>query len=407
MRPRNLVSRTSLAVSAVFLAAAMPSRSGAAEAEIPSAEIVIGTHVDLSGPLATWGTSVRNGISMAVEETNGAGGIGGRKLKLAVRDDRHDDTAAALAVRLLAERDHVFAVLSPLGTPKPDAAIKAATGWGLPYLFPVIAGEGTDVPPVGLQFSLTPPPGMEVREGLRRLLNARANAKVGLIVAYDEFGRAIREGVEGELKRRDTALVAMGKFDESGKDLEEELAGLKARGVDLLVVGAEGFGAIKILSAAASLRWKPAVLCSSACYLPEFSTLAGADAEGLYSVGQVPVPYPDDPKLGTWVKKYEDTYSAAATVHALTAYRAAHLFFAALNQAGPNPTPEALARVLETRGSWTDPMLGGLPAEFSRTDHLGSHTSLLTQIRRGRWVVVTDPAPLPAPTQRPQRATTK
>jgi branched-chain amino acid transport system substrate-binding protein len=44
-------------------------------------EIVIGTHQDLSGPIKVWGVPVSNGMKMAVEEINAAGGINGRKIK--------------------------------------------------------------------------------------------------------------------------------------------------------------------------------------------------------------------------------------------------------------------------------------------------------------------------------------
>ena len=59
----------------------------------------------------------------------------------------------------------------------------------------------------------------------------------------------------------------------------------------------------------------------------------------------------------------------------------------------PNPTQGAFARMLETRGTWTDPVLGGLPIEFSASNHLGSHGSLLAQIRSGRWSVLADNLP--------------
>ena len=38
-------------------------------------EIVIGTHQDLSGPIKGWGVPVSNGMKMAIEEINAAGGI--------------------------------------------------------------------------------------------------------------------------------------------------------------------------------------------------------------------------------------------------------------------------------------------------------------------------------------------
>src|SRR4051812_50021878 len=42
---------------------------------ISANEIVIGTHQDLSGPIKVWGVPVSNGMKMAVEEINAAGGI--------------------------------------------------------------------------------------------------------------------------------------------------------------------------------------------------------------------------------------------------------------------------------------------------------------------------------------------
>ena len=61
-----------------------------------------------------------------------------------------------------------------------------------------------------------------------------------------------------------------------------------------------------------------------------------------------------------------------------------------LRQAGRNPTQSGVAAILETRGSWTDPEIGGLPIEFSRTDHLGGHSGLVAQVRGGRWVLLAD-----------------
>ena len=89
------------------------------------------------------------------------------------------------------------------------------------------------------------------------------------------------------------------------------------------------------------MRWRPLFLCTSACYAPEFATLGGADAESLFAVGQVPIPYADDKKLGAWVKRYEARFSAVPTVQALTAYRNARLFLSALRQAGRSPRKRA------------------------------------------------------------------
>src|SRR5437016_14564897 len=66
---------------------------------ISATEIVIGTHQDLSGPVKGWGVPVSNGMKMAVEEINAAGGIQGRKIKLIVEDRGYEPKRTVLGSR--------------------------------------------------------------------------------------------------------------------------------------------------------------------------------------------------------------------------------------------------------------------------------------------------------------------
>ena len=71
-----------LAVSALALTCLPASAQTKVTNEgISASEIVIGTHQDLSGPIKVWGVPVSNGMKMAVEEINAAGGINGRKFE--------------------------------------------------------------------------------------------------------------------------------------------------------------------------------------------------------------------------------------------------------------------------------------------------------------------------------------
>lgn len=60
--------------------------------------IRIGFLGGLSGRFADFGTSGRNGVALAIEEQNAAGGIAGRRIELIVRDDRQDPDVARQAV---------------------------------------------------------------------------------------------------------------------------------------------------------------------------------------------------------------------------------------------------------------------------------------------------------------------
>jgi branched-chain amino acid transport system substrate-binding protein len=45
---------------------------------ISDTEVLVGTHQVLTGPGSAWGVPVANGMKMAVEEINAAGGVNGR-----------------------------------------------------------------------------------------------------------------------------------------------------------------------------------------------------------------------------------------------------------------------------------------------------------------------------------------
>src|SRR3981189_635742 len=103
---------------------------------ISATEIVIGTHQDLSGPIKVWGVPVSNGMKMAVEEVNAAGGINGRKIKMILEDNGYDPKKAVLASQKMGEREQIFAMIGPMGSPPVLAAqdILFATGVLLVFL---------------------------------------------------------------------------------------------------------------------------------------------------------------------------------------------------------------------------------------------------------------------------------
>ena len=381
----------SLLVCALLAASLTDAQPAPAPAQgVLPQEIIIGTHVDLSGPLAPWGKAVGNGLTLAIEEANGKGGVNARAVRLIIKDDAYDQARAASAVRQLVTQDRVFAILSPLGTHTVTASLQEALSRGVLYLFPMTASPEAHTPLAPLKFALTPTHEMEIQEGLRRILSAKGPLKVGILAPNDAFGREVSQGAVNELQRRGLALGAMLPYSRGAETFDSIARKLRGERIDVVVLGVEPEETLGLLRVARAIQWRPIFLCTSACYAPEFATLGGADAEGLLAVGQIAIPYADDKKLSAWVKRYERRFSALPTVQALTAYRNARLFLSVLRQAGRNPTQASVASVLETRGSWTDPELGGLPIEFTPKDHLGGHSGLLAQVRGGRWVVLAD-----------------
>ena len=74
-------------------------------------EIPIGFYGALSGSEASFGQATRNGVALAVEEINAAGGINGKKIRLYAEDDQGKAEEAASAVTKLVTGSDVIAVI--------------------------------------------------------------------------------------------------------------------------------------------------------------------------------------------------------------------------------------------------------------------------------------------------------
>lgn len=77
------------------------------------APIKIGFLGGMSGRVADLGISGRNGALLAIEQQNSAGGIGGRKIQMIVRDDKQDPGTARAAINEFIDK-RVTAVIGPM-----------------------------------------------------------------------------------------------------------------------------------------------------------------------------------------------------------------------------------------------------------------------------------------------------
>jgi branched-chain amino acid transport system substrate-binding protein len=83
--------------------------SGCGRQATTSNEIVIGEFASLTGPTADFGKTTNNGVQLALEEINAAGGVLGKKVRLIVQDDRSDAAEARTVVTKLVLQDRVVA----------------------------------------------------------------------------------------------------------------------------------------------------------------------------------------------------------------------------------------------------------------------------------------------------------
>ena len=99
-------------------------------------EIVIGHYGSMTGSEATFGESTDNGIKLAVEELNAAGGIDGKKVRLITYDDKGDAREAGTAVTRLVTKDKVVAVIGEVASGLSLAGAPVCQENGVPMVTP-------------------------------------------------------------------------------------------------------------------------------------------------------------------------------------------------------------------------------------------------------------------------------
>ena len=171
---------------------------------ISATEIVIGTHQDLSGPIKGWGVPVSNGMKMAIEEINAAGGIHGRKIKMVIEDSGYDPKRAVLATQKMVERDKIFAMVGPMGSPTVLAAQDILLEAGVLQLFPLTAAEFTfkfdpAKPQERLKFNNLLPYVESTRAAVKYMMELKSFKKPCIMHQDDEYGKNVLDGFNQQL----------------------------------------------------------------------------------------------------------------------------------------------------------------------------------------------------------------
>src|SRR5262249_40534585 len=101
-----------------------------------SKEILIGLYSSMTGTTATFGQNTRDGVQLAFEEANKAGGVLGKTLKLAVEDDQGRPEEAQTVVTKLINSNRVVAVIGENASSRSLAAAPVCQQNRIPMITP-------------------------------------------------------------------------------------------------------------------------------------------------------------------------------------------------------------------------------------------------------------------------------
>jgi len=389
------MKRTLLAVGAGLTAVALAA-GVLAQTEnrgVTKSEIVLGMHTDLSGPAATYGVSSSNAVKMRFDEANEKGGIHGRKIRLVVEDTQYQVPRAVQAGTKLINRDKIFAMVAPLGTPMNNALFKDQFDAGVPNLFPLSAARSMYEPFNKLKFYGAASYVDQVRAGINYFVGKKGKKAVCAMYQDTDFGKEVLDGVQMQADKMKIKLVETTTHKPTDQDFTAQITRLKGAGCDLVVLGTIVRDSIVPYATARKIGWTDVDFLGSAASYDLFVAAAqGGVTEGLYAMGLTDMPYRDtlSPTAQAWFDRYKERYKADPNIGAIYGHVAADLTVLGLDKAGSDLTLNSFVKGLESIRGYKD-IFNGPEVNFGPDKHQGANSSFLAVVKGGRWVRLTDP----------------
>lgn len=302
-----------IALAGVLMAAGLPARA--------ADTIFIPNVVELSGAGAVSGTNWRDGITLAVEEINAAGGILGKKLNVPHLDTQSDASIARAQVQKVMD-DKPYVILGPVfsGSVLVTMALAQQN-----EVAEIVGGEAAAITQrgnafvfrtsFGQQFSM-PKIANYIRDGLKA-------KSVAVLWVNNDFGKGGRDNFTKEMQARDIKVVADISTESGQVDFAADVVKLKAANADAIFVYTNEEESARFLKEARKQSLKGALIGETTLLSQKVIELAGEAANGVRGhVGlssDAPVP-----ALATFAEKFKKRFNYANDHNGIKGYVAVH-----------------------------------------------------------------------------------
>ncbi len=374
-----------LAVAATF--AASPALAQGAPG-VSANEILLGSSVDLTGPVAAIGVPMKAGFEIAADMINEQGGIHGRKVRGLVEDNGYDPKRAILAVQKLMTSDKVFGVIGLLGSAITQVALPATTQRGVPMLFPGAPTHIVYDPPQRLSFGLVT--GYDIQMGAATVFAHDELGKRKFCMMYqdDESGEQALGGVERKLADYKLKLVEKTSYKRGATDFSAQFARMRGADCDVVMLGTIVRETAGAALERAKIGWDVPMLAPQGAVSRAVIALGGKAVEGLYGfTPSLPVGLvKSDPKIAEALRRYKEKSGKAEDPDDffLISIASMMLFAEGAKNAGKDLTVDSFVKGMEqVRDFDVGPGWGRMT--FTPTQRLGSTRNFVMQVKDGAW----------------------
>jgi branched-chain amino acid transport system substrate-binding protein len=392
------VLRFSLIVLALALAAGTASARPTADPGVSAREIVIGGTVPLSGIAASY-ASVGRGAEAYFKYINARGGVFGRRITYKYLDDQYNPAQTVQVTRQLVQQERVFAIFNSLGTEhnlNTRAFLNAAK---VPQLF-VGSGAttfGRDHRRYPYTIGYLPSYIGEGKVYARHILSTKPRAKIAVLYQNDDYGKDLLNGFRAGLGAKRSNIVSTQNYDPLSTDVGSQVARLRGSGATILMLIATPPFAIRALTAANRLSWRPQVYLNqvgSATNIMKIISLSASPRIIQNAITLQAYKDPQNPRfrndrgmrLYRQIMRTHLPRGDASDGFHVYSMAVAFSFVDALRKAGRNPTRAGIVRAVQALNERANPfVLPGIVIKTSRTDHFPIEQGQLYRWSRNQW----------------------
>jgi len=358
-------------------------------------EIKLGHCGPYSGPASAYGV-IGKCIEAYWKSVNEAGGINGRKVNFITLDDGYNPAKCVEVIRQLVEQDKVLACFNILGTPSNTAIQKymnsrkvpqlyVATGaskWGKPKEFPWTMGYQPDYHTEGVIYA-------------KHILANMKDAKIGILMQNDDFGKDYLEGFkEGLGKDNQKLIVKLATYEVTDPTVDSQIIQLKDTGANVFFNIATPKFAAQAIRKAADIAWKPAQYMTnvSASVAAVIKPAGFENAQGIITAAYLKDPtdkkWADDEEMKAW-SAWMDKWMPGANkgdANYVYAYSVSFLMHQTLKNCGDTLTHENVMKQAASFQKLKVPMLlPGITVSTSATDFYPIQSVQLERFKGETW----------------------
>ena len=338
--------------------------------------IKVGVAGPFTGGSSSMGVSMRDGVRMAAEEINKAGGVLGRQILLVERDDEAKNERGVQIAQELISKEKVAATVGFINTGVALASQRFYQEAKIPVMNNVATGSLVthqfDDQPENYIFRNAAHDSIQAPMIVEEAITRRGFKKVAILADSTNYGQLGREDLEKALALKNVKPVAVEKFNIKDVDMTAQLLKAKEAGAEAILTYAIGPELAQIANGMTKLGWKVPMVGSWTLSMANFIDNAGPGGEGA-RMPQTFIQEATTPKRKAFIDNYLKTFKPKnnridSPVSAAQGYDSIYLLAAAIKQAGSTDGPKVKA-ALEDLKAPVDGVVTSYNKPFSKSDH--------------------------------------